>query len=99
MCRVPPEFAPTPTSVANNVVVLPDDEPQHPFALLLAQATSAAVCVALCDDDGTAIGTLHVVRTAERPFDARDRRLARSIGDHATHALMAARSLTGRIRE
>ncbi|MBI3770331.1 MAG: GAF domain-containing protein [Deltaproteobacteria bacterium] len=91
VCRVPPEFAPTPHAVVRSVVVLPGDDPQHPFALLLAQASSAAVYVALFDEDGAAIGTLHVVRRATHPFDERDRSLARSIGDHATSALMAAR--------
>ncbi|MBI3767603.1 MAG: GAF domain-containing protein [Deltaproteobacteria bacterium] len=91
VCRVPPEFAPAPHAVARSIVVLPDDDPQHPFALPLAQATSAAVYVALFDEDGAAIGTLHVVRRATDPFDERDRRLARSLADRATLALMAAR--------
>ena len=80
-------------------MVLPDDDPQHPFAVLLAQATSAAVYIALFNEDGAAIGTLHVVRRATDPFDDRDRRLARGIADHAALALMAARGAAGRIVE
>jgi GAF domain-containing protein len=97
VCRVPPEFAPAPHAVTRSIVVLPDDDPQHPFALLLARATSVAVYIALIDEDGAAIGTLHAVRRAMRPFDEHDRHLARGIADHATLALMAACGVTERI--
>lgn len=90
VCRVPPEVVAESRGLARRVVVLPDDDPQHPFAPLLARATSAAVYAALRDEDGVAIGTLHVVRRAARSFDNRERRLACCIANRATRALMAA---------
>lgn len=98
VCREPSEFPLAPHAVATKIVVLPDDDPQHPFAVLLAQATSAAVYVPLVDEDGAAIGTLHVVRRRDPdPFDEHDRRLARSIADRMALMLMATRGVTGRI--
>jgi len=89
VCRLPPEFAAAPQA-ASGVLVLPDDDPHHPFAALLTRATSAAVYVALHHDDRV-FGTLHVVRPAKLPFGAGDRRQARGIGDHAALALTTVR--------
>jgi len=92
VCRVPPDFAVSPDSGASHsiagVTVLPNDDRQHPFASLFARGGSTAVYAALYDPDGGSIGTLHVVRQAACPFDERERRLARSIADHATLALI-----------
>jgi hypothetical protein len=89
-CRVPPDFALTPAHGTRGVLVLPDDDPQHPFAAVLAQAASAAAYIVLSYGDAP-IGTLHLVRPAAVPFTASDRCLARDIGDHATLALATVR--------
>jgi GAF domain-containing protein len=89
-CRVPPDFPLAPSRATRDVLVLPDDDPQHPFAAALAHAASAAAYIALSYDDAV-IGTLHVVRPAAVPFTPNDRCLARDIGDHATLALATVR--------
>jgi GAF domain-containing protein len=71
---------------SGDVLVLPDDDPRHPFASVLQNATSAAAYVTLRDEDAM-LGTLHVVRPAYLRFSQDDRLLVRGIGDHAMLAL------------
>ncbi len=88
--RVPPELAPDPYTASCRVLVLPDDDPQHPFATLLARMTDTAVYVALGDSSAT-IGALHVVRPGVGSIQMEHRRLARDIGSCATAAIVPER--------
>jgi hypothetical protein len=100
VCREPSEFPLAPCTLATKIVVLPDDDPQHPLALRLTRAASAAVYAPLVDEGGAAIATLHVVRRRPPdPFDEHDRRLARSIADRTSLLLIATRGVTPRIVE
>jgi len=85
--RLPPEFAAEPNSISGGVVVLPDDDSQHPVAALLARSGSVAVYVVLREEECGAIGILHVIRRPTPAFDARDRRLARCIADNAARLI------------
>jgi len=70
---------------SGDVLVLPTDDPQHPFAVRLARIASRAIYITLGDDSAT-FGVLHAVRPAACPFSPEDRKLARGIGDHAVLA-------------
>jgi hypothetical protein len=80
------------SGATGDVLVLPTDDPQHPFAALLAHAASTAIYITL-SYDGTTLGTLHAVRPAACPFSPEDRRLARGIGDHIVLALTTVRAV------
>jgi hypothetical protein len=86
LCGVPLELAPDPYTTSRRVLVLPDDDPQHPLASLLAQMMGTAVYVALGDAD-TTVGTLHVVRPGIGSIQTEHRRLASDIGNCATAAI------------
>jgi hypothetical protein len=88
--KVPPDFPGTAPQRTDDPLVLPDDEPAHPFAALLATVSSTALYVALAYEDAI-VGTLHVVRPAALPFAAEERRLARAAADHAILALATVR--------
>src|SRR6266404_2073800 len=89
-CRVPSEFAPRRCTVRSSVMMLPDDDPLHPFAILLARNHNTTLYVTLFDARET-IETLHIVRPSALQFLPRDRRLARTVADRAGVALLSMR--------
>jgi transcriptional regulator with GAF, ATPase, and Fis domain len=88
--RAPLDFRRQANGTTGDVLVLPTDDPQHPFAPLLAHAASTAIYIAL-SYGGKTLGALHAVRPAACSFTPEDRRLARGIGDHAVLALTTVR--------
>ena len=70
----------------DDVVVLPDDDPEHPVSVALAADATTTLYVALRYEDELT-GAIEVIRPAARPFIAADRRVASSIARHAAVAV------------
>ena len=74
----------------SEVLVLPEDEPEHPVASLLVALDSTALYVALRSGD-VVVGAMNVLRPAALVFTAGDRHLARSVADQATLVITTVR--------
>jgi signal transduction histidine kinase len=77
--------------VRNDVLALPEDDPDNPVLLMLAQEGKRHALYVAVREGTEPVGLIAFARAADVPFDDADRALARAVADQAGLALRTAR--------